>query len=122
MWDEVSGCEEEGGNIPDVRSECDTVPGQQCRVVPRQVCQPGCSTSQQCNQCDQFRAQGGFSSCQAQGGSCPNYFPQDPFIGGGYQGLQPDQQGGFNPGYTPGQSNGQVGWQFYTEFTLLCFT
>lgn len=90
-------------------SECDNVPNQQCRMVPRQVCQPGCSNSNTCNKCESFRNQGGFSSCST--GTCPNYFPEDPFIGGNYgQGFNPGNQG-FNPGNSGGQgfNPGNVG-------------
>merc|ERR1711981_485713 len=90
-------------------------------MVPRQVCQPGgCSSSNQCNQCELFRNQGGFSSCST--GTCPNYFPEDPVIdtnfgsdfnpGGGGQGYNPGGGGqGYNPGggqgYNPGGGGGQ---------------
>ena len=93
-----------------IRSECDNVPNQKCRMVPRQVCQPGCSTSNTCNKCESFRNQGGFSSCST--GTCPNYFPEDPFIGGSYgQGSQ-----GYNPGNMGGCSTGgcREGGQGYT--------
>ena len=103
-------------------------------MVPRQVCQPGgCSSSNQCNQCDQFRNEGGFSSCST--GTCPNYFPEDPVIdgnfgqgfnpGGGAQGYNPGGQGynpgggqGYNPGdggqgYNPGGQGYNPGGQGY---------
>ena len=54
-----------------------------------------------CNQCDQLRNQGIFSSCST--GTCPNYFPEDPVISGNWQtggGYNPGNLGesGFNPG------------------------
>ena len=62
-----------------------------------------------------FRNQGGFSSCST--GTCPNYFPEDPFIGGRYgQGYNPGNIGGngFNnqgnygsSGFNPGNPGGQ---------------
>jgi len=97
-------------NIPE--TECKDNPRQQCRMVPRKVCQPGgCSSSNQCNQCDQFRNQGGFSSCST--GTCPNYFPEDPVIDGNFgSGFNPGAGGqGYNPGgggqgYNPGDGQG----------------
>ena len=85
-----------------LRGECEDVPDQKCRVVPRQVCQDKCSTSNMCNQCDSFRNQGGFSCAS---GTCSNYFPEDPTISG-------DFGSGFNPGNNVGESGfnpGNVG-------------
>merc|ERR1712029_1299401 len=86
-------------NIPE--GGCKNVPEQKCKVVPRQVCQQGCSSSRMCNQCDQLRNQGIFSTCST--GTCPNYFPEDPVISGNWQtggGFNPGNLGdsGFNPG------------------------
>lgn len=53
-------------------SYCMNTPGQECTMVPREVCQPGCSQSTYCNQCSQFAGQGGFSQCSTQ--SCPNFY------------------------------------------------
>ena len=83
------------------RGGCENVPEQKCKVVPRQVCQQGCSDKPMCNQCDQLRNQGIFSSCST--GTCPNYFPEDPVISGNWQtggGYNPGNLGdsGFNPG------------------------
>ena len=86
-------------------------------MVARKVCQPGCSTSNMCNQCDSFRNEGGFSSCSS--GTCPNYFPEDPVIDGNFgSGYNPGGNQGFNPGagggnqgYNPGGSYGDnVPW------------
>ena len=54
-----------------------------------------------CNQCDQLRNQGIFSTCST--GTCQNYFPEDPVISGNWQtggGFNPGNLGdsGFNPG------------------------
>merc|ERR1712130_1028651 len=84
-------------NIPE--GECENIPSQECKVVPREVCQDGCSTSTQCNQCDQFRNQGGFSSCPT--GTCNNIFMGDPVIAGNW-----GTGGGFNPGYGGNWSSG----------------
>merc|ERR1712004_610896 len=74
-------------------SDCRNATNQRCRMVPKQVCQPGCSSSQTCNQCDTFSKQGGFSSCPSQ--TCPNYYPTTT-VGG--QGGQGDGGQGYNPG------------------------
>merc|ERR1711971_682729 len=82
-------------------------------MVPRKVCQPGgCSSSNMCNQCEQFRNEGGFSSCST--GTCPNYFPEDPVIDGNFgSGFNPRGGAqGYNPGaggqgYNPGGGGGQ---------------
>merc|ERR1712213_253479 len=75
--------------------------------VPKQVCQPGCSSSQTCNQCDTFSKQGGFSSCPSQ--TCPNYYPTTTVGGQGGQGYYPGGEGG--QGYYPGgQGDGGQGY------------
>merc|ERR1711963_1285043 len=83
-------------------------------MVPKQVCQPGCSSSQTCNQCDTFSKQGGFSSCPSQ--TCPNYYPtttvggqggQGYYPGEGGQGYYPGGQGEGGQGYYPGGEGGQ---------------
>lgn len=85
------------------RGECEDVPDQKCRVVPRQVCQDKCSTSNMCNQCDSFRNQGGFS-CSS--GNCNNYFPEDPTISGDFgTGFNPGTNGG-DSGFNPGNMGG----------------
>ena len=38
-------------------SDCRNVTNQQCKMVPKEVCQPGCSQSKQCSQCDAFSRQ-----------------------------------------------------------------
>merc|ERR1719479_89174 len=83
---------------------------QRCRMVPKQVCQPGCSSSRTCNQCDTFSKQGGFSSCPSQ--TCPNYYPTTTIGGGqGGQGYNPGGQGGGGQGYYPGgQGDGGQGY------------
>ena len=76
-------------------------------MVARKVCQPGCSTSNMCNQCDSFRNEGGFSSCST--GTCSNYFPEDPVIDGNFgSGFNPGGGGG-GQGYNPGGSYGDSG-------------
>ena len=83
-------------------------------MVPRQVCQDGCSTSNMCNKCDSFRNQGGFSNCNT--GTCNNIFMEDPVISGNWGtggGFNPGNTGnsGFNPGNTgnSGFNPGNVG-------------
>ena len=72
-------------------------------MVPRQVCQDKCSTSNMCNQCDSFRNQGGFS-CSS--GNCANYFPEDPTISGDFgTGFNPGSDGG-DSGFNPGNMGG----------------
>merc|ERR1719166_881278 len=88
-------------------SDCRNATNQRCRMVPKQVCQPGCSSSQTCNQCDTFSKQGGFSSCPSQ--TCPNYSPTTTVGGQGGQGYYPGGEGG--QGYYPGgQGDGGQGY------------
>merc|ERR1719195_2386538 len=88
-------------------SDCRNATNQRCRMVPKQVCQPGCSSSQTCNQCDTFSKQGGFSSCPSQ--TCPNYYPTTTVGGQGGQGYYPGGEGG--QGYYPGgQGDGGQGY------------
>merc|ERR1712088_205583 len=91
-------------------SDCRNATNQRCRMVPKQVCQPGCSSSRTCNQCDTFSKQGGFSSCPSQ--TCPNYYPTTTIGGGqGGQGYNPGGQGGGGQGYYPGgQGDGGQGY------------
>jgi len=112
-------------SIPE--SECRNVPNQRCKLVPRQVCQPACNKSPQCQRCEQFRAQGGFSSCNS--GRCANFYPEDetfnatygggeayyPYdnVYGGGSGFNPGvivDQDGFNPGYTGDEFYGDDGF------------
>merc|ERR1712038_167190 len=81
-------------------SDCRNATNQRCRMVPKQVCQPGCSSSQTCNRCDTFSKQGGFSSCPSQ--TCPNYYPTTTVGGQGGQGYYPGGQGEGGQGYYPG--------------------
>jgi len=53
-------------------SFCKNNPGQDCQMVPRQVCQPTCEKSSYCDQCTQFASIGGFSQCSTQ--TCPNFY------------------------------------------------
>jgi len=50
---------------------CSGYGGQQCKMVPREVCQPSCPQTDYCNQCTQFAATGGFGQCGTP--QCPNY-------------------------------------------------
>merc|ERR1712088_422872 len=86
-------------------SDCRNSTNQRRRMVPKQVCQPGCSSSQTCNQCDTFSKQGGFSSCPSQ--TCPNYYPTTTIGGQGGQGYNPGGQGDGGQGYYPGGGGGQ---------------
>jgi len=53
-------------------SYCKNVPGQECWMEPREVCQPTCQQSNYCTQCSQFASTGGFSQCATP--TCPNFF------------------------------------------------
>lgn len=78
-------------DIPE--SDCRSASNQQCKMVPRQVCQPGCASSQTCNQCDSMIKQGGFSSCSTS--RCPNFY-SNTYIGGqGGQRYSPGSEGGY---------------------------
>jgi len=92
-------------------SDCRNVTNQQCKMVPKEICQPGCSQSKQCSQCDTFSRQGGFSTCPT--ATCPNYYP-NTFIGGGQggQGYNPGEGGQGGQGYYPGEG-GQGGQDYY---------
>jgi hypothetical protein len=89
-------------SIPE--SDCRNVLNQRCRQVPRQVCQPTCNQSSQCQRCEQFRSQGGFSSCNS--GRCGNFYPEDESFNttyGGGEAYYPNDNtyiggNGFNPG------------------------
>jgi len=57
-------------------SECQSNSGQQCYQVPKQVCQPACSQSSNCQQCQNFIGQGGYGQCPQS--TCPNFYPPSP--------------------------------------------
>ena len=60
-------------------AECQEFETPNCRMVPRQVCQPTCSKSNFCNQCSEFANNpgSGFGNCQTS--TCPNYYgPSGP--------------------------------------------
>lgn len=54
-------------------SQCFNTPGQECEMVPREVCRPTstCLQNDYCNQCVQFANSGGFSQCSTS--TCPNF-------------------------------------------------
>jgi len=57
--------------LPFPEHSCTGYGGQQCQMVPREVCQPSCPQTDYCNQCTQFAAGGGFGQCGTP--TCPNY-------------------------------------------------
>jgi len=53
-------------------SYCQNNPGQECTMVPREVCQNTCQQSSYCDQCSQFASSGGYSRCSTS--TCPNFY------------------------------------------------
>ncbi len=59
------------------RANCMIGTNQKCRMVPREVCQPSCSQSSFCNQCDEFRRGPGFGSCPTS--TCGSFYPGNDY-------------------------------------------
>ena len=59
----------------------------QCDMVPRKVCQPTCSNSDMCNQCNQFVQSPSYGSCQSS--PCNTYYGNDGFWNNATGGYYP---------------------------------